>query len=103
MSVAAPSSSLPVDGTHRPEAAGAGPVLQAERVTSIVGSLLFWGYGLSLFGRIDRAWLMAVWFGMSLLQVAFSVWWLRYFRFGPLEWAWRSLVWWRMQPLRRGT
>jgi hypothetical protein len=113
-SVAAPS----VDGTHvrRPRfvlsarrwhascrGCGCGP-----RAAGRTGDIHRWlaavlGDGLSLFGRIDRAWLMAVWFGMSLLQVAFSVWWLRYFRFGPLEWAWRSLVWWRMQPLRRGT
>lgn len=68
---------------------------------TVVGSLLFYGYGFGLFGSIGRAWLMAVWFGMSLLQIAFSLLWLRAFRFGPLEWAWRSLTWWRLQPLRR--
>lgn len=68
---------------------------------TLVGSLLFFGYGCGLFGSIGRAWLMAVWFGMSVLQIVFSLLWLRAFRFGPLEWAWRSLTWWRLQPLRR--
>jgi uncharacterized protein len=68
---------------------------------TVVGSLLFWGYGFALFGVIPRAQLMLVVLGMSLLQIGFSLLWLRAFRFGPLEWAWRSLTWWRLQPLRR--
>ena len=35
------------------------------------------------------------------LQVALSVWWLQYFRFGPFEWVWRSLTYGRREPLRR--
>jgi uncharacterized protein len=68
---------------------------------TVLGSLLFYGYGFALFGTIPRAWLMAVVLGMSIVQIAFAVLWLRWFRFGPLEWAWRSLTWWRWQPLRR--
>jgi uncharacterized protein len=68
---------------------------------TVMGSLLFFGYGCGLFGTLGRASLMAVWCGMSLLQIAFSLLWLRAFRCGPLEWAWRSLTWWRWQPLRR--
>lgn len=68
---------------------------------TVVCSLLFFGYGLGLFGTIPRAQLMLVVLAVSLLQIAFSLLWLRAFRFGPLEWAWRSLVWWRVQPLRR--
>ena len=68
---------------------------------TLCGSLLFYGYGFALFGRIDRAPLVLVWLAISLLQVGFSLAWLRAFRFGPLEWAWRSLTWWQWQPLRR--
>lgn len=35
------------------------------------------------------------------LQIAFSVFWLRRFRFGPAEWLWRSATYGRWQPLRR--
>ena len=68
---------------------------------TLCGSLLFYGYGFALFGCIDRAALVGVWLGISLLQVAFSLVWLRSFRHGPLEWAWRSLTRWQLQPLRR--
>ncbi len=68
---------------------------------TVLGSLLFYGYGFGLFGTIPRAWLMVVMLGMSIVQVVFALLWLRAFRFGPLEWAWRSLTWWQRQPLRR--
>lgn len=70
---------------------------------TVVCSLLFFGYGLALFGTIPRAWLMLVVLGVSVVQIAFSMLWLRAFRFGPLEWAWRSLTWWRLQPMRRAS
>ncbi|WP_257347585.1 DUF418 domain-containing protein [Pseudalkalibacillus decolorationis] len=34
------------------------------------------------------------------LQVVFSVFWLKHFRFGPLEWVWRSLTYGRLQSMR---
>jgi len=36
------------------------------------------------------------------LQVAWSHWWLHYFRFGPLEWVWRCMTYWKLQPMRHG-
>lgn len=66
-------------------------------------TLLFFGYGLGLYGSLSRGELMLVWASVSLVQVLVSWCWLAWFRFGPLEWAWRSLTWWRLQPLlRRG-
>lgn len=70
---------------------------------TVVCSLLFFGYGLGWFGTISRAHLLLVVAAVSLLQVVFSLAWLRVCRFGPLEWVWRSLVWWQVQPLRRGS
>ena len=34
------------------------------------------------------------------VQVPFSVFWLKHFRFGPAEWLWRSLTYKRAQPMR---
>jgi uncharacterized protein len=34
------------------------------------------------------------------LQVLFSYWWTRRFRYGPLEWLWRSMTYARWQPMR---
>lgn len=65
-------------------------------------TLFFFGYGLGYYATLSRAQLMAVWLGVTLIQVAFSLAWLRLFRFGPLEWAWRSLTYRSWQPLRAG-
>ena len=67
---------------------------------SIICSLVFFGYGMGLFGKVDlrdQLWLVgAVW----LFQMIASPIWLRYFRFGPLEWGWRSLTYLKRQPLK---
>ncbi len=67
---------------------------------SILGIVVFWGYGFALFGSIDRfglwGFILAVW----ALQLALSPWWLGRYRFGPAEWLWRTLTYWRRQPMR---
>jgi uncharacterized protein len=67
---------------------------------SVVGVLLNYGYGFGLYGTIGAL----QGFGLSMLvfacQVPLSVWWLSYFRFGPVEWLWRSLTYWQIQPMR---
>ncbi|HEX5050767.1 MAG TPA: DUF418 domain-containing protein [Planctomycetota bacterium] len=64
-------------------------------------SLLFYGYGLALYGTVPRATLLLVVLAVSIVQIVFCSLWQRAFLFGPLEWAWRSLTYWRRQPLRR--
>ena len=67
---------------------------------SVILSLLFYGYGVGLFGQLGSA--AAVFLGLTLYagQLAFSVWWLRHYRFGPVEWLWASLTYGRWQPMR---
>jgi uncharacterized protein len=67
---------------------------------SVICSLVFTGYGLRLYGTLERHQLLYVCAGIWVVQLAFSPWWLRYHRFGPLEWAWRSLTYWQRQPQR---
>jgi uncharacterized protein len=69
--------------------------------TSLVASTLFYGFGLGLYGRLDRleAWLVA-----PLLWALMLLWskpWLNRWRYGPFEWLWRSLARGRLQPMRR--
>ncbi|HLS68091.1 MAG TPA: DUF418 domain-containing protein [Kiloniellales bacterium] len=52
---------------------------------------LFYGFGLGLYGQLDRPMLLLVVLGIWTAQIAFSVLWLRYFRIGPFEWTWRRL------------
>ncbi|MCR3739543.1 Protein of unknown function (DUF418) [Actinomadura glauciflava] len=40
--------------------------------------------------------------GVFLVELAFSLLWLRRARYGPFEWVWRCLTWWRVLPNSRG-
>lgn len=69
--------------------------------TSVIMTSLFYGYGLGLFGEINRAacylFVIAAW----ALMLLWSKPWLDHYAYGPMEWLWRSLARWRLQPLRR--
>jgi uncharacterized protein len=57
-----------------------------------IATLLFYSYGLGLYGQVGPL----VGFGIAILiyiaQVAASLWWTRRFAFGPVEWVWRTLT-----------
>jgi len=67
---------------------------------SVIGTLIFFGYGLGLFGLLSRTFLVAICLTVWAVQMGLSVWWLNRFRFGPLEWVWRSLTYRERQPWR---
>jgi uncharacterized protein len=59
---------------------------------SLICTTLFYGYGIGLFGTIDR---WALWFfvlAIWALQLVYSPWWMSRFRYGPAEWVWRRLT-----------
>ncbi len=66
---------------------------------SIIASVLFYSYGLGWYGK------MPPWLGILPvliiygLQIPFSIYWMRRFRFGPFEWLWRSLTYMKWQKL----
>lgn len=68
---------------------------------SVAISLVFFGFGFGLLGRLGSAWCLALAFGIFSLQCLFSFLWLRVFRFGPVEWAWRGWTYGSFAPLRR--
>lgn len=70
---------------------------------SIICTLLFFGYGLGYYGKIQRYEQFYVVGAVWAFQILFSVMWLKFFRFGPLEWLWRSLTYWKLQPMRKST
>jgi uncharacterized protein len=63
-------------------------------------TLIFYGYGLDLYNALQRWQLLLVMAAIWIVQITFSILWLRYFRMGPLEWCWRSLIYRKRQPLR---
>lgn len=67
---------------------------------SIIGGLVFFGYGLGLLGKVGNTVSLSIALVVFGSQIWFCQWWLRHFRFGPLEWLWRSLTYLRRQPFR---
>jgi len=71
--------------------------------TSVITMLVFAGFGLGLFGELQRYQLYFVVAGVWALILLWSKPWLARFQYGPLEWVWRSLVRWSPQPFARPT
>jgi uncharacterized protein len=69
--------------------------------TSVVMMVVFHGWGLGLFGELNRPQLYIVVVLAWVLMLAWSKPWLDRFRYGPLEWLWRCLTYQRMFPLRK--
>ncbi len=68
---------------------------------SIVGTLIFYGYGLGLWGQIDRVGQLALVIGVFALQIVSSRLWLARFHFGPMEGLWRAATYGRWPPFVR--
>lgn len=68
---------------------------------SVICIALFYGFGLGLFGFVERWGQILIVLAIWAVQLTISPIWLRRFRFGPLEWAWRSLTYMRLQPMMR--
>lgn len=68
---------------------------------SILGTFIFYGFGLGLFGSVSRVqqgfFILLIW----TLQLLFSKWWLSRYQYGPLEWVWRMLSRLQWQPLKK--
>lgn len=66
---------------------------------SVLGSFVFYSWGLGWFGRLDRLELLAIAPPIWVANVLFATLWLRRYRMGPVEWAWRSLTEGRTLPI----
>jgi uncharacterized protein len=67
---------------------------------TVIGTYLFFGFGLGLINKIDLWQAALVTIPIFVVQVQFAQFWLARFRYGPLEWLWRSLTYLRAQPMR---
>ena len=67
---------------------------------TVIGVLVFFGFGLGLLGRFGNSVTIPMGLAVFVVQVWACRVWLGHFRFGPLEWAWRSLTWLRREPFR---
>ncbi len=65
---------------------------------SVIGTFILFGWGLGYVGKVSNTTMLLISFGMIILQVAISKWWLSKFKYGPLEWFWRSATYMKWQP-----
>ena len=68
---------------------------------TIICTLFFYGYGFGNFGHLNQWQLLFFVAEVVLVQVVFSVFWLRYYYMGPLEWLLRCLVYRKRLPNRK--
>lgn len=60
---------------------------------SLVGSFIYYGYGLGLYKVTGTSVCLLIGLGLALLQGWFSLWWLGRYRQGPLEALWHRATW----------
>jgi uncharacterized protein len=70
--------------------------------SSLLLNLVYYGFGLGLYGRTGVAGDLLVGLVVYALLLVFSTLYVPVFRYGPAEWLWRSLTYGRRQPLLRG-
>lgn len=56
---------------------------------SLVGVVLFYGYGAGLWGTVGASWIGPLAVAIFAVQTVVSRTWLKFFPQGPLEWLWR--------------
>jgi uncharacterized protein len=88
-------------GLQRALAAVGQTALTNYLAQTVICTWIFYGHGLGLFGSVSRVDQFAIVVAVSVLQLAVSPLWLRFFRFGPCEWAWRALTYRQLPPIRR--
>ncbi|MCK7592057.1 DUF418 domain-containing protein [Pseudomarimonas salicorniae] len=68
---------------------------------SLLCTFVFYGFGLGLFGQVERWQQLLVVLAVWTLQLIWSPIWMRHFLFGPLEWLWRALSYMQRPRMRR--
>jgi uncharacterized protein len=68
---------------------------------SVLGTFLFYGWGLGLVGELRNVYTFMLALFIIAFQMALSKWWLKHYHYGPFEWIWRSLTFLRLYPLKK--
>ncbi len=67
---------------------------------SLIGTFIFYGWGLGLYGSVNRVLQLLVVLVIWALQLSIAPLWLKHFQYGPLEWLWRVLTDFKLHPIR---
>lgn len=68
---------------------------------NVLLSLIFYGYGLGLYGKIGPFAQAPILLGLMVVSMLFSSLWLKYFHWGPLEWLWRAATQGQFPPMKK--
>ena len=68
---------------------------------SIIGTIIFYSYGLGLYGDVGAFTGSIVAILILSFQLLFTTYWLRYFRMGPIEYVWRIVTYWDKLSFKR--
>ncbi|RFB18306.1 DUF418 domain-containing protein [Bacillus sp. HNG] len=68
---------------------------------SILCTLLFYGYGFGLYGKMELYTGFLLTIVIFIIQIVLSYLWLKKFRFGPIEWIWRTLTYAQKVDIRK--
>ena len=66
---------------------------------SVIGTFIFFGWGLGYLGQIRTIYLFSMAIFIIVIQTIVSKYWLQTFKYGPLEWLWRSGTYLKWQPM----
>lgn len=70
---------------------------------SVTATLIFYSYGLGLYGEMSLFEGTLLVFAIFVVQLLGSSIWLRYFSYGPVEWLWRLVTYGKLVKLRKST
>ncbi len=73
--------------------------LTSYLLQSIVGSSLYYGFGLGLYKFTGASMSLLIAIALASVQGCFSAWWLRHHKQGPLEAIWHRATWWGHRPV----
>lgn len=73
--------------------------LTSYMVQSLIGSTLYYGYGLALWESTGASVCLLIGIVLAVAQGLVSAWWLRHHKQGPLEALWHRATWWGHRPV----
>ncbi|UCE94713.1 MAG: DUF418 domain-containing protein [Flavobacteriaceae bacterium] len=65
---------------------------------SVIGTFILFGWGMGMLGQFRNLYMFLIAIAVIILQTAFSKYWLKKFRYGPIEWLWRCGTHLKWQP-----
>ena len=66
--------------------------LTAYLMQTVIATFIFYGFGLGLFGHVNRAYQLVIMFFIWFVLIKLCPLWLSKYQYGPVEWIWRMLT-----------